>query len=176
LPGKLSGVDGAAKYHISRVAGSAELAGVTRRLLGLLPSWFGIPEANAEYVESARRLPGLVAFTTAARNEPIGVLLHRRHFPEAAEIHLLAVAPSWHRRGVGRSLVAAVEVGLVRDGCQVLQVKTLGASHPDPGYAHTRAFYLAVGFLPLEETGALWPGSPCLIMVKPLVEVDRSTR
>ena len=25
-----------------------------------------------------------------------------------------------------------------------------------------------VGFLPLEETDALWPGNPCLILVKPL--------
>lgn len=48
----------------------------------------------------------------------------------------------------------------------MLQVKTLGARHPDEGYARTRAFYRAVGFLPLEETDDLWPGNPCLIMVK----------
>jgi GNAT superfamily N-acetyltransferase len=157
-----SGVDDAA-YRISRVAGSAGLAATTKRLLDLLPSWFGIPEANAGYVGSATRLPGLVAHSGT---EPIGVLLYRRHFPEAAEIHLMAVAPSWHRRGVGRALPATVVADLSSDGCRVLQVKTLGATHPDQGYARTRAFYQAVGFLPLEETNDLWAGHPCLIMVR----------
>jgi GNAT superfamily N-acetyltransferase len=161
------GVDRAATYQITRVTGSAELAAITERLLTPLPSWFGIPEANAEYVESATHLPGLVAHDTST-GEPIGVLLYRRHFPEAAEMHLMAVAPSWHRRGVGKALVAAIEADLTADGCQLLQVKTLGATHPDPGYARTRAFYRAVGFLPLEETTELWPGTPCLILVKRL--------
>jgi GNAT superfamily N-acetyltransferase len=160
-----SGVDDTAAYQISRVAGSADLAATTKRLLGLLPSWFGIPQANAAYVEAATRLPGLAA-RSGTEPEPIGVLLYRRHFPEAAEVHLMAVAPSWHRRGVGRALVATVVADLSTDGCRLLQVKTLGATHPDQGYARTRAFYHAVGFLPLEETNDLWPGNPCLIMVK----------
>ncbi|MGW4955744.1 GNAT family N-acetyltransferase [Nonomuraea sp. NPDC004186] len=152
-----------AAFQISRITGSAELAEVTARLLDRLPTWFGIPEANAEYVESATRLPGLLAHAGA---EVIGVLLYRRHFAEAAEIHLMAVSPGWHRRGVGRALVDAVTSDVRADGCRLLQVKTLGAKHPDPGYARTRAFYRAVGFLPLEETDDLWPGNPCLIMVK----------
>ena len=160
-----SGVDRAPEYRITRVAGSADLADTTRGLLNLLPSWFGIPESNAKYVESATYLPGLVA---SFRTQPIGVLLHRRHFPEAAEIHVMAVDPSWHRRGVGRALVATVMADLGADGCTMLQVKTLGSTHPDQGYALTRAFYRAVGFLPLEETSDLWPGNPCLIMVRQL--------
>jgi GNAT superfamily N-acetyltransferase len=153
----------AASFRISRVDGSDSLAAVTERLLDQLPSWFGIPEANAEYVRAATRLPGLVAATEA---EPIGVLLHDRHFPSAAEIHLMAVTPQWHRRGVGTALVGTLVAGLVGDQCRVLQVKTLGPSHPDPGYAATRAFYQATGFVPLEETTALWAENPCLIMVK----------
>ncbi|MEV4553498.1 GNAT family N-acetyltransferase [Nonomuraea wenchangensis] len=156
-------MDEAAAYRIARVTGSAESAEVTARLLDQLPSWFGMPEANAGYVEAAKRLPGLVAYAGA---EAVGVLLHQRHFPETAEIHLMAVSPSWHRRGVGRALVDAVVAEVRSDGCRMLQVKTLGAGHPDPGYVRTRAFYRAVGFLPLEETDDLWPGNPCLIMVK----------
>ncbi|MEV4067322.1 GNAT family N-acetyltransferase [Nonomuraea dietziae] len=159
-------MDDVAAFQISQVAGSVELADITARLLGQLPSWFGIPESNAEYVESAARLPGLVARPDTADTEAIGVLLHRRHFVEAAEIHLMAVAPSWHRRGVGRALVNVLASNVSTDGCQMLQVKTLGAAHPDVGYARTRAFYRSVGFLPLEETADLWPGNPCLIMVK----------
>jgi GNAT superfamily N-acetyltransferase len=158
-------MDSAPAYRITKAAGSAELAAITDRLLGLLPAWFGIPEANAEYVASATELPGFVARTDT---EPIGVLLCRRHFPSSAEIHLMAVDPSWHRRGVGGALVAAVESEVTSDGAQLLQVKTLGPTRPDEGYAGTRAFYRSVGFLPLEETNDLWPENPCLIMVKPL--------
>lgn len=153
----------AAAFRISRVAGSTALATVTKRLLDQLPAWFGIPESNAEYVRSATELPGLIA---ATNDEPIGVLLHRRHFPQAAEIHLMAVAPHWHRRGVGRALVDALVADIAADGCAVLQVKTLGPSHPDPGYTLTRAFYHAVGFVPVEETTVVWPDNPCLIMVR----------
>ncbi|HVV20350.1 MAG TPA: GNAT family N-acetyltransferase [Pseudonocardiaceae bacterium] len=152
-----------AECGITRAGGSAALADATARLLGALPTWFGIPESNAGYVESARHLPAVVA---SVGTDVVGVLLYRRHFPEAAEIHLMAVDPSWHRRGVGRALVDAVVADLVRDGCRLLRVKTLGPSHPDTGYALTRAFYRAMGFLPVEETADLWPGNPCLIMVR----------
>jgi len=152
-------VDDAAVYEIVKVAPSHELAEITERLLGLLPSWFGIPEANAEYVASATRLSGLVA---CLGEEAIGVLLSRRHFPGSAEIHLMAVDPKWHRRGVGKALVATLEVQLIDDGCRLLEVKTLGASRLDVGYAGTRAFYLSCGFEPLEEIHDLWPGNPCL--------------
>lgn len=135
----LRGMTGAATYQISRVAGSGELA---RRRGGC---------------------PGPVARSGAA---VVGVLLVRRHHPEAAEIHLMAVHPSWHRRGVGRALVETVGADLGADGCRLLQVKTLGPTDPDEGYARTRAVYRAVGFLPLEETSDLWQGSPCLIMVR----------
>lgn len=152
-------------FRIDTVTGSAELADVTQRLLDLLPTWFGIPEANAEYVDSARRLPGRVLW---AGTEIIGVLLYRRHFPESAEIHLIAVHPEWHRRGAGRSMVEALVTDLTAAGCRLLQVKTLGPSHPDEGYVKTRAFYRATGFLPLEEMLDLWPDNPCLIMVRML--------
>lgn len=150
--------------EIVGMAPSHELAAITERLLRALPSWFGIPEANAEYVESATHLPGLVARS----GDPVGVLLSRRHFPGSAEIHLMAVDPQWHRRGIGKALVATLETQLINDGCRLLQVKTLGMSRPDVGYAATRAFYLSCGFEPLEETHDLRPGNPCLIMVKPL--------
>ncbi len=101
-------------------------------------------------------------------DSPVGVLLAARHFPGAAEIYLMAVARSAHRSGVGRALVAALERDLVREGVKFLQVKTLGPTHPDPGYINTRQFYEAIGFAPLEENLDLWPDNPCLIMIKAL--------
>ncbi len=47
-------------------------------------------------------------------------------------------------------------------------MKTLGPSHPDEGYAATRCFYAALGYLELEELTDLWPGNPTTIMVKSL--------
>jgi GNAT superfamily N-acetyltransferase len=145
------------------------------RLLGLLPTWFGIPASNEGYIAAARELPTYLAWPPGARtsgpdrDQPVGVLLAARHFPQSAEIHLMAVDPALHRSGVGRALVSALEADLVADGAQFLQVKTLGPSHPDPGYQLTRKFYLGVGFIPLEELHGLWgEGQPTLIMIKRL--------
>lgn len=142
------------------------------RLLRLLPTWFGIESANAAYVTAARDLPTYLAWPasgTSTAAQPVGVLLATRHFSQSAEIHLLAVDPALHRKGIGRALVRALEADLAADGVEFLQVKTLGPSHPDAGYKLTRRFYLAMGFRPLEELHGLWdPGNPCLIMVKPL--------
>jgi GNAT superfamily N-acetyltransferase len=153
--------------------------GTVARLLRALPSWFGIEASNAAYVEAARALPTYRAWaprlTTApaaelpSADEPAGILLAQRHFPEAAEIHLMAVDPRLHRRGAGRALVHALEADLIADGCELLQVKTLGPSRPDAGYARTRQFYASLGFVPVEELAGLWgPDNPCLIMIKVL--------
>ena len=152
-------------YQIERVAASSDLAAVTRRLLNGLPEWFGIAEANDEYVESATRLSGYLA---RENDDVVGLLLMNRHFPEAAEIHLITVTRDRHRRGIGRALLATAEADLRLEGCRLLQVKTLGESHPDPGYDKSRKFYLASGFLRVEEISDLWDENPCLILVKPL--------
>jgi ribosomal protein S18 acetylase RimI-like enzyme len=151
------------------VTSGAQSPETVRRLLGLLPGWFGIESSNAHYIDVAAQLPTYLAWPGAeAAGEPVGVLLAARHFPGAAEIYLMAVDPALHRRGVGRALVEALERDLVADQVRLLQVKTLGPSHPDPGYAGTRMFYQGMGFAPLEEIPDLWPGNPCLIMVKVL--------
>jgi len=62
----------------------------------------------------------------------------------------------------------AAEAYLRDRGVEYLQVKTLGPSDPDPGYARTRAFYEARGFVPLEELHGLWEDNPCLLLVKRL--------
>lgn len=152
---------------------------LVNRLLRLLPAWFGIESSIAEYVEAANRLPALIA--RAEDGAAVGVLLYERHFPESAEIHLMAVDPAWHRRGAGRALVSEVERVVRADGVRLLAVKTLGPTHPDEGYVATRQFYEACGFLRVEEMLDLWPGNPCLLMIKPLVRqrsplVDRPLR
>jgi len=107
----------------------------------------------------------------------VGVTLVDRHFPHVAEIHLTVVDRAIHGSGVGTAMLAAVEADAVDRGVRLLEVKTLGPSHPDTGYALTRRFYEMLGFLALEETDLWGADTPCLIMVKPLRKIlmpDRS--
>ena len=55
-------------------------------------------------------------------------------------------------RGVGRALIMALNGQLRTHGDRLVLVKTV-FNHSDPGpeYAETRAFYLAMGFVPVAE-------------------------
>lgn len=136
-----------------------------REILDSIPDWFGIPEANARYVEAAGRLPSYLAVDGA---DVIGVALLNEHFPPSRELHLIAVRRDRHRQGVGRALLAEIEADLRDAGVRILEVHTLGPSDEDEGYAETREFYLAQGFIPVNELQRIdWDG-PTLILVKPL--------
>ncbi len=141
-------------------------AEVAEKVMRALPQWFELEEPLLEYVEAARTLPTFVA---VEQSVDVGFLTLEAHTPEAAEIVAMGVLPDRHRHGIGRALVeAAVEYTRSRD-VRLLQVKTLGPSHPSTHYARTRAFYESMGFLPLEETNAFWGAdNPCLILVRPL--------
>jgi ribosomal protein S18 acetylase RimI-like enzyme len=146
---------------IERSSGSGP---VCRAILEALPSWFGIPEAVEDYVSVADRSPTVIA---RVEGRDVGFLTVVQHNEFAAEIYAMGVVPEWHRRGIGTAMLDHVEASLAGSGVEYLQVKTLSASHPDPGYARTRAFYLARGFRPLEEFPDLWnPGNPALQLVK----------
>jgi len=136
-----------------------------RRLLEALPDWFGDPEAIDNYVADAGD-ESFVSVLSRDANGVSGVALVRRHFPESAELHLIAVNPHARGNGIGRSLVERVALDLAADGCTMLSVHTVGPSFENEPYAQTRAFYRSVGFLPLEEHSGLdWAG-PTLILVR----------
>lgn len=136
------------------------------RLLRRLPEWFGVPEANLAYVDAARSLP---TWAAVLDDEVVGVCLVRHHNALAAEIELLAVGRAHHGAGIGRRLVDVVGRDLGAMGVKLLQVKTFGPSGESEEYERTRAFYAAVGFVPLEERTDIWgPDNPCLISVKVL--------
>lgn len=136
------------------------------RLLETVPEWFAQPESNAEYIHNARSKETWTVRTL--EDEVVGVLLIDRHFAHVAEIHLMVVAKDHHGLGVGTALIKAIEADARKRAVRLLEVKTLGTSHSDAGYARTRHFYERLGFLPLEETELWGEGTPCLIMVKPL--------
>lgn len=140
-----------------RVTSGEQAPETVDRLLRSLPDWFGIESSIAEYVIKARELPTYLAWPSGEspvpgmERRPAGVLLAARHFPASAEIHLMAVEPALHRRGIGRALIEAAETDLIADGVELLQVKTLGPSLPNVSYDQTRRFYSNMGFRPLEE-------------------------
>ena len=139
---------------------------VAEEVLRALPRWFGLEEPLVRYVNDAAELPTWVASRDA---RDIGFLTLRMQTPAAGEITAMGVLPDHHRRGAGRALVEAAVDHVRRSGGRLLQVKTLGPSHPSEGYARTRQFYEACGFLPMEETTAFWgEANPCLVMVRVL--------
>jgi ribosomal protein S18 acetylase RimI-like enzyme len=139
---------------------------VSAAILGDLPEWFGFPGAIEGYARSIRDLPTWGCETDSGL---VGFLSLKVHAGYSAEIHVLAVKREWHRRGIGKALVACAEERARAMALPFLTVKTVAAEDPSPFYARTRAFYMALGFRPLEVFKTLFrSGDPCLLMVKPL--------
>ncbi len=134
-------------------------------ILRRLPDWFGIEAAIRDYEVEIDRLPTFVA---SLSGHVTGFLSVKQHNSYSAEIYVMGIEPGYHRQGIGRALVRKCEGWLKTQGCEYLQVKTLGPANNDPNYAKTRLFYEQMGFRPLEEFKQLWDeNNPCLIMVKP---------
>lgn len=139
---------------------------VCEPILRSLPDWFGIERSIVQYLADMKTMPTVIA---RANDETVGFLTIKNHNGYSAEVHVMAVRAEAHRSGVGKRLVEAAEAILRRDGIEYLQVKTRGPSKPDEHYERTRAFYMAMGFRPLEEFVNLWDeNNPCLVMVKKL--------
>ena len=152
--------------RVVEVVDGGERSRVCAEILRTVPEWFGIESATREYIDGVAELPTFVALADDGRE--VGLLALKQHGRRAAEIWVMAVVPDHHRRGVGRHLVETAERFLLGGSVEYLQVKTLGPSRPDEGYARTRAFYDAMGFVPLEELHGLWESNPCLLLVKRL--------
>jgi ribosomal protein S18 acetylase RimI-like enzyme len=132
-------------------------------ILRLLPDWFGIEAAILNYEEEIDRLP---TFLAKSVGQLLGFLSVKQHYPESAEIYVMGVRPEARHGGIGRALMQEAEAYLKSRGVEYLQVKTLSPSNPDPAYTQTRAFYLAMGFRPLEEFEQIWDEhNPCLILI-----------
>jgi coenzyme F420-0:L-glutamate ligase/coenzyme F420-1:gamma-L-glutamate ligase len=147
--------------QVVEIADPAERSRIAEAVLRDLPEWFGIEESTAAYIEAAASLP------TFAVEPEVGFLCLKQHTPRAAELYVMGVRREKHRRGIGRALVAAAESWCRGNGIRYLHVKTLGPSRPSRGYAATRDFYEAAGFVALEELHGLWSDdNPTLVLVK----------
>jgi GNAT superfamily N-acetyltransferase len=102
--------------------------------LRALPDWFGIEQALVEYARAAHVLPTFVA---ARGGETVGFLTLKPTSSDAVEVHVMAVLPHAHRRGVGRALVERAALHARAEGFSMIHVKTLAPSDPHPPYAAT---------------------------------------
>ena len=133
-------------------------------ILRALPDWFGIEQALMGYEAAINKLP---TFLARAGDQTVGFLSLKQHNPYSAEIYVMGVLPDFHHAGIGRALVEIAQRYAKSLQIEYLQVKTLGPSNNDAGYAQTRSFYAAMGFRPLEEFTQIWDeNNPCLVMVK----------
>ena len=132
-------------------------------IIAALPDWFGDEHGIRECAEAVRAQPGLVATVDDA---VAGFLTVTRPRPHVAEISWMAVHPSHRGQGHGRALVDALAHTLHDDGTRFLAVKTLSDRDPYPPYGETRAFYQAMGFLPLMDLDIWGPENPALLLVR----------
>jgi GNAT superfamily N-acetyltransferase len=138
---------------------------ICHAILTTIGDWFGMPASNAEYESLAETGPAIVALDDGA---PVGLMLLKRHFDTALEVYFLGVARSEHRRGVGRALMAHAEATARVERRPIVQVKTQGPSANYEPYERTRRFYVALGYIGIEEMDIGWgPENPTLVMVKP---------
>jgi len=136
------------------------------RILRSLPQWFGVESAIREY---RRDLDVEETYVARLEGEIAGFISIKPIDDAHLNIHVIAVRPQYHRRGIGRALVEHVQALAAARGVRELEVKTLSPARPDEFYARTRAFYAAMGFKPVEETTEIWgQANPCLILAKDL--------
>ena len=139
---------------------------IARSILEGLPEWFGILQARERYIERAGQLP---MTAVSVGTEIIGFLSVENKTRVSSEIHVLGIRRDWHRRGVGRILLHATEIALIRSQIRYLIAKTLSDKQSNAHYGITRQFYESVGFEPIDELPELWgPDAPCLVMLKVL--------
>ena len=144
----------------------AEKSRICKEIIESLPNWFGLEAASQEYIKRSADTDFYAAYRS---DKEVGFFSIVSHFPKTSEIYVCGVLPDFHRKGIGRKLLRAVEEDLSKKKKKFLTVKTLSSSHPDKGYAKTREFYKACGFVPVEEFKELWSKEhPCLFMVKEL--------
>lgn len=82
------------------------------------------------------------------------------------DIFVMGVKKRFHRKSVGKRLIAAYEEAAKKIGYSYSQVKTVAAGHY-PEYDVTNQFYVSLGYKPLEVFPALWDEkNPCQIYIK----------
>lgn len=109
----------------------------------LHPTWF-TESALEEITHAVRYETGYVALENGV---PVGFVTYKlSEDGVTAELTWIGVRSDFHRKGVGRSLVEAVEQEISGKGFKALEVSTVAATVNYEPYDLTRKFYHAIGF------------------------------
>ena len=134
----------------------------------LLPQWF--TELGIQHI--ARDLETQNGLVALEGENIAGFVTYAIAVDETvAELTWIAVHPNLHRKGIGRSLVEALEEVLAMLGVSALQVSTVADSVEYEPYARTRSFYHALGFSDIRVDKGWFPsGDDRLLLRKLLTE------
>jgi GNAT superfamily N-acetyltransferase len=150
--------------EISEVHNPDEKSNICDTILHALPDWFGVEASIADYIQKTR---DMIFFTAYDGEAPVGFIALKRHNEYTAEVSVMGILKEYHLQGIGARLIAACEERCRKDGAVYLTVKTLDESRSSASYGKTRAFYRAMGFIPLEVFPLFWDAdNPCLFMAK----------
>ena len=153
-------------FTIRQVDKPIEKSSICGSILYALPDWFGNEETNKNSIQKVKE-PDDIMFGAFDDNKAVGFVVLVKHYECTREIALMGVLAEYHRKGIGRSLVAGCEELCRKDGVKFLTVKTLDSSRECGYYARTRRFYESMGFMPLEVLPKHWDEeNPCLFLVK----------
>jgi GNAT superfamily N-acetyltransferase len=138
-------------------------------IVASLPYFFGDPTGIEDCSSAVRTQEGWVATNGVT---VIAFVTVASWFPPSAEVTWMAVHADHRRRGIGRLLLERVKGEMASRGHRILHVLTLGPSEPEDvqdNYGGTRAFYEAMGFVPLRELELRsWSSGPALMLAVPL--------
>lgn len=143
----------------------ADTGGCAAIVLGL-PEYF--TDDVGEKIATSRTHPAWVVTNSGGL---AGFVIVDRRSVRAAEILWMAVAAELRGSGVGTLLLDHVLGDLVKDGLQLVEVKTLDASTGYEPYLATRTFWERRGFVQVDTLDPLpgWqPGNPAAIYVAAL--------
>jgi len=150
--------------YIKKVESPEEKAAITLKVMHSLPAWFNPPESIEKHAITHRDYPFFVAYDN---DKPIGFIALKIHNKYTTDIYNMGVIEQYHRQGVGKQLVESAERYSLENGYLYLTVKTLDVSAEYEPYNRTRAFYLKMGFIPLEVFTTFWnEENPCLFLAK----------
>ena len=150
---------------VKEITDPIEKKTIARIILEGLTDWFGVEEYREEYIEKSADKLFYAAFDG---DRSVGFICLHETGKATAEIYVMGVNLDYHRKGIGRSLFAALKQGATQAGYSFLQVKTVQMGKYDD-YDDTNRFYQSLGFQEFEVFPLLWDeANPCQVYVMSL--------
>ncbi|MES2211663.1 MAG: GNAT family N-acetyltransferase [Pseudomonadota bacterium] len=139
-----------------RTVTADEAEQVCRSITADLPEYFGLPECNEQYAQGVRARTNMCIEVNGTM---AGLLSMEFPYPNNANIYWMGIIRSFHRQGLGKSLLKSSVELAKRMGAETMTVETLAPSESDESYMKTYRFYESNGFKPmfhLKPEGYKW--------------------